>query len=74
MRSRCRSWFTRQKDVTGAIGDNVDVVFVPKAGYVGTTGINIRTLDNSTEWTCKKYSDLLSTQPLNSGCSVMFLL
>ena len=36
-------------------GDNVDVVFVPKAGYVGaTSGINIRRFDSngaSTEWT-----------------------
>ena len=51
-------------------GDNVDVVFVPKAGYVGTTsGINIRRFDSngaSTEWTAKNNSEPVVNQPLNS--------
>ena len=51
-------------------GDNVDVVFVPNAGYVGTTsGINIRRFDNngaSTEWTAKNNSEPIVNQPLNS--------
>ena len=51
-------------------GDNVDVVFVPKAGYVGTTsGINIRRFDSngaSTEWTAKNNSEPVINQPLNS--------
>ncbi|MGX5808077.1 CshA/CshB family fibrillar adhesin-related protein [Streptococcus gordonii] len=51
-------------------GDNVDVVFVPNAGYVGTTsGINIRRFDSngaSTEWTAKNNSEPVVNQPLNS--------
>ncbi|CAM1659455.1 hypothetical protein SORA22_13860 [Streptococcus oralis] len=51
-------------------GDNVEVVFVPNAGYVGTTsGINIRRFDNngaSTEWTAKNNSEPVVNQPLNS--------
>ena len=51
-------------------GDNVDVVFVPKAGYVGTTsGINIRRFDSngaSTEWTAKNNSEPVVNQLLNS--------
>ena len=51
-------------------GENVDVVFVPKAGYVGTTsGINIRRFDSngaSTEWTAKNNSEPVVNQPLNS--------
>ncbi|MBZ2144408.1 YSIRK-type signal peptide-containing protein, partial [Streptococcus gordonii] len=51
-------------------GDNVDVVFVPNAGYVGTTsGINIRRFDSngaSTEWSAKNNSEPVINQPLNS--------
>ena len=51
-------------------GDNVEVVFVPNAGYVGTTsGINIRRFDNngaSTEWSAKNNSEPVINQPLNS--------
>ncbi|MFS8986666.1 CshA/CshB family fibrillar adhesin-related protein [Streptococcus gordonii] len=51
-------------------GDNVDVVFVPNAGYVGTTsGINIRRFDSngaSTEWSAKNTSEPVINQPLNS--------
>ena len=51
-------------------GDNFDVVFVPNAGYVGTTsGINIRRFDSngaSTEWSAKNNSEPVINQPLNS--------
>ena len=51
-------------------GDNVDVVFVPNAGYVGTTsGINIRRFDSngaSTEWSAKNNSEPVINQSLNS--------
>ena len=51
-------------------GDNVDVIFVPNAGYVGTTsGINIRRFDSngaSTEWSAKNNSEPVINQPLNS--------
>ena len=56
-------------------GDNVDVVFVPKAGYVGTTsGINIRRFDSngaSTEWTAKNNSEPVVNQTSKFyGCSL----
>jgi len=51
-------------------GDNVDVVFIPNTGYVGTTsGINIRRFDSngaSTEWSAKNNSEPVINQPLNS--------
>ena len=51
-------------------GDNVDVVFVPNAGYVGTTsGINIRRFDTNgsdTNWTAKNNAEAPVSDTLNT--------